>query len=118
LQKAISDLLVCGILKRASECGKIEENIFSMKLKLKTLRRERSLLAEEMFLHPSLLVPQIARELIHTRVGSNTRHIPHRLKTARESSYLADKRPGFPTISEEDIMRVHLILRFLDIGKK
>jgi hypothetical protein len=46
LLKAISDLLVCRILKRASECGKIEENIFTLKLKSKSLRRERSPHAE------------------------------------------------------------------------
>jgi hypothetical protein len=34
-------------LKRASECGKIEENILSLKSKSKSLRRERSSRAEE-----------------------------------------------------------------------
>jgi hypothetical protein len=38
---------VCRILKRASEFGKIEENIFSVKFKWKSLRAERSPRAEE-----------------------------------------------------------------------
>jgi hypothetical protein len=32
--------------------------------------------------------------------------IPHPLKIARESNYLADKRPGFPANSKKDRIRM------------
>jgi hypothetical protein len=43
-------------------------------------------------LHMTPFQTQTAREFIHTSVGSNISvHIPHPLKLARESIYLADK---------------------------
>jgi hypothetical protein len=52
--------------------------------------------------HTTPFQSQTAWDFIHTSVESNRSHIPHHLKIAKESNYLADKRPVFPSNSKED----------------